>query len=105
MLDQTAIHQLKTALRNSVENNEVAGANLLVIKDGNEWFYHEDGLADREAGLPIARDSIFRLYSMTKPITAASIMILVERGVIDLFDPVSRYLPGLKIRRSRRTAN
>lgn len=57
-------------------------------------FYHEDGFADIESGRPITRDSIFRLYSMTKPITATSIMMLLERGEIDLFDPVSRYIPG-----------
>lgn len=94
MLDQTAISQLKATLRKGIENNEVAGANFMVIKDGREIFYHEDGLADLEAGCPITRDSVFRLYSMTKPVTATAVMILVERGEIDLFDPVSRYLPG-----------
>jgi len=68
----------------------------MIIKGGEEIFYHEDGLADREAGVPIARDSIFRIYSMSKPVTAASVMILLERGEIDLFDPVSKYLPGFR---------
>jgi CubicO group peptidase (beta-lactamase class C family) len=96
MLDQTVISQLKATLRKGIENNEVAGANFMVIKDGREIFYHEEGLADLEAGRPITRDSVFRLYSMTKPVTATAVMILVERGEIDLFDPVSRYLPGFK---------
>lgn len=94
MLDQAAVRQLKETLRKGIDNNEIAGGNLLLIKDGSEIFYHEDGLADREAGRPIARDSIFRLYSFTKPITAAAVMILLERGVIDLFDPASKFLPG-----------
>ncbi|MGO4110863.1 serine hydrolase domain-containing protein [Paenibacillus sp. YAF4_2] len=96
MLDQTAISQLKATLRKGIDNNEVAGANFMVIKDGREIFYHEDGLADLDAGRPITRDSVFRLYSMTKPVTATAVMILVERGEIDLFDAVSRYLPGFK---------
>ncbi|CAM3136239.1 serine hydrolase domain-containing protein [Paenibacillus lupini] len=96
MLDQTAVSQLKATLRKGIENNEVAGANFMVIKDGREIFYHEDGLSDLETGRPITRDSVFRLYSMTKPVTATAVMILVERGEIDLFDPVSRYLPGFK---------
>ncbi|QAY65364.1 serine hydrolase domain-containing protein [Paenibacillus protaetiae] len=96
MLDQFAVKQLKNTLRNGIESNEIAGANLLVLKEGSELFYHEDGLADRETEKSITRDSIFRLYSMTKPVTAASVMILLERGMIDLFDPVSRYLPGFK---------
>lgn len=68
----------------------------MLIKNGNEVLYHEDGLADLESGRPITRDSIFRLYSMTKPITATSVMMLLERGDIDLFDPVSSYIPGFQ---------
>ncbi|MNM14711.1 Esterase EstB [compost metagenome] len=96
MLESNTIAQLKRTLRSSIDNNEIAGANFMVIKNGDEVFYHEDGLADRESGLPIARDSIFRLYSMTKPITATSIMMLLERGEIDLFDSVSKYIPAYK---------
>ena len=68
----------------------------MIFKEGKEIFYHEDGLADREAGLQIKRDSIFRLYSMSKPVTAAAVMILLERGEIDLYEPASKYLPGFK---------
>ncbi|OPJ54951.1 serine hydrolase domain-containing protein [Clostridium oryzae] len=96
MLGETEINQIKKVLRDNIDNSELAGANLMIIKEGKEIFYHEDGLADREAGLPIKRDSIFRLYSMTKPITAAAVMILLERGEIDLYEPVSKYLPGFK---------
>jgi CubicO group peptidase (beta-lactamase class C family) len=96
MLDQLAINQLKAALRKGIENNEVAGANMMVVYKGEEIFYHEDGLADIDAGAPIKRDSIFRLYSMTKPVTATAVMMLLERGEIDLFDPVSKFLPGFK---------
>ncbi|WP_163193043.1 serine hydrolase domain-containing protein [Clostridium thermarum] len=99
MLDNKAITQIKKVLRDSIQNNELAGGNLMIIKGGNEIFYHEDGFADREVKLPIKRDSIFRLYSMTKPITAAAAMILLERGEIELFDPVSKYLPGFKNQR------
>jgi len=57
--------QLIRTLRKGIENNETAGANFLVIKDGEEIFYHEDGFSDKEAGRPITRDTIFRIYSMT----------------------------------------
>ncbi|MFB9328096.1 serine hydrolase domain-containing protein [Paenibacillus aurantiacus] len=99
MLDSTAIRQLKTALRAGIDNKEVAGANLLLLKEEQEVFYHEDGFADLEKETPIARDSIFRLYSMTKPVTAAAVMILLERGQVDLLDPVSKYLPGFRNQR------
>lgn len=96
MLGKTEINQVKKALRESIENNYIAGGNLMVIKGGQEILYHEDGFSDREAGSPIKRDSIFRLYSMSKPVTAVAVMILLERGEIDLYEPVSKYLPGFK---------
>jgi CubicO group peptidase (beta-lactamase class C family) len=96
MLDKIEINQIKKVLKAGIENNELAGANLLVIKDNKEIFYHEDGLADRESEIPIRRNSIFRLYSMSKPVTATAVMILLERGEIDLYDPVSKFLPGFK---------
>ncbi|WP_138750819.1 serine hydrolase domain-containing protein [Paenibacillus sinopodophylli] len=96
MLEPNITNQLKKTLKASIDNKEIAGANFMVIKDGHELFYHEDGMADLESGRPITRDSIFRLYSMTKPVTAASVMMLLERGDIDLFDPVSSYIPGFK---------
>ncbi|WNS46749.1 serine hydrolase domain-containing protein [Paenibacillus sp. MMS20-IR301] len=96
MLEPTAIQLLQKTLKTSISNKEIAGANFMIIKDGREVFYHEDGFADIEAGRRITRDSIFRLYSMTKPVTATAVMMLLERGAIDLFDPVSRYIPGFK---------
>ena len=96
MLDKIEINQIKKVLRAGIENNELAGANMLVIKDNKEIFYHEDGFADREVGAPIKRDSIFRLYSMSKPVTAAAVMILLERGEIDLYDSISKFLTGFK---------
>lgn len=96
MLDNIAINQVKKVIRTGIENNELAGANLMVIKDNEEIFYHEDGFADKEAEISIKRDSLFRLYSMSKPVTAVSVMILLERGEIDLYEPVSKFLPGFK---------
>ena len=78
----------------AIENGVTAGANILIRKDGEEVFYGERGFADREEKKAIKRDTIFRLYSMSKPVTAVAVMILVERGVIDLAQPVSDFLPG-----------
>ncbi|KRG11073.1 beta-lactamase [Virgibacillus soli] len=96
MLDQLAVEQMKITLDKAINNKEIAGGNLMIMKAGKEIFYHDSGLADRERGLPMKRETIFRLYSMTKPVTAVAIMILLERGVIDLFEPVSQFLPGFK---------
>ncbi len=94
MFEASTIDQLQRTMKTSIDNQEMAGASFMVIKNGKEVFYHHDGLADLETGRPIARDSIFRLYSMTKPFTATSIMMLLERGEIDLFDPISKYIPS-----------
>ena len=86
--------QLQTIMDQAVKDNQIAGMNMMVIKDGQEEAYLQCGYADKANGKMIERDTIFRLFSMTKPITAAAAMILFERGVIDLADPVSRYIPG-----------
>ncbi len=86
--------KLQSVMEQSVKDCEVAGVNLLVEKDGEEICYCQAGMADREENRPISRDTIFRLYSQSKPITAAAAMILMERGQIDLCQPVSDFLPA-----------
>ncbi len=78
----------------AVENDECEGLKGLVRRFGEETLYTQAGMADIETGTLIQRDSIFRLYSQTKPITAAAVMLLTERGLIDLMDGVDKYLPG-----------
>ena len=83
-------------LASAVENKECAGINVLVRRHGEEVLYTQAGMADVAEGRLIQRDSIFRLYSQTKPITAAAVMLLVERGLIDLMDGVDKFLPGFQ---------
>ena len=87
---------LKNTMKEAVDKGLVAGANLLVQKNGREICYVEAGMADQEEENPIRRDTIYRLYSQTKPVTAAAVMILVERGQLDLCQQVSEFLPGFK---------
>jgi CubicO group peptidase (beta-lactamase class C family) len=79
-------------IKKDIEEGQIAGASLCVVKDGISIYDRQFGYQNLEEGLPMMADTIFRLYSMTKPITATALMILVERGVIDLFEPVSNYL-------------
>lgn len=72
------------------------GAAISVIHKGQEVFRNEYGMADKEKKIPMAKDSIFRCYSMTKPVTSVAVMTLVEKGVLSLSDTVSTYLPGFK---------
>lgn len=92
-INQSKLVRLGEILEESVQIGQIAGGNLCVIHKGEEQYYAESGYADIVNKKKIARDSIFRLYSMTKPITSAAVMLLMERGIIDLFDPVSKYIP------------
>ncbi len=87
---QQAIDQI---MRQEVDTGQIAGAGYMLLQGGRERYFSACGYADRERKTPIGRDTIFRLFSMTKPITAAAVMLLVERGQLDLRDTVSRYLP------------
>ena len=93
-MKQEKINRLQWILDDAVARGEIPGAILMVRKEGKDTVYLGSGYADIEAKKPVSRDSIYRLYSMSKPITATAVMILVERGLIDLADPVCRYLPG-----------
>lgn len=76
-----------------VAEGRVKGASALVLHRGKEIYFNAFGLADEEREIPMRRDTVIRLYSMTKPVTAAAVMLLAERGELDLWDPVSKYLP------------
>lgn len=80
----------------SIAAGEYAGASLLVIKDGKEWSRQVYGEADMEKHIPVRRNTIFHLYSMSKPITATAVMMLYERGALDIQDAVGTYLPMFK---------
>jgi CubicO group peptidase (beta-lactamase class C family) len=72
------------------------GTLTLVARHGEIAHLHAQGLADVERGVPLREDTIFRIYSMTKPITSVALMMLVERGRIALDDPVHKYIPEWK---------
>ena len=88
--------KITACLEKAVDNREAAGISVLIEREGQEWCYAQAGMADIASGKPIARDAIFRLYSQSKPVTAAAAMILADRGVIDLMDGVDKYLPGFR---------
>lgn len=72
------------AIKASVDSGGDSGINVLILKNGRETAYCEYGLRDIENSIPMTRDTIFRLYSQTKPVTAAAAMLLVSEGKIDL---------------------
>lgn len=80
-------------LEEHITSGYAKGASALVLHKGREIYFGAKGYADAEAGRPMKRDTIVRLFSMTKPVTSAAVMILAEQGKIDVWDPVSKYLP------------
>ena len=95
MKDETR-KKLKALMENAVEGKELAGGCLLVRQHDEECCYLEAGMADVEEKKPIERKQIYRLYSMSKPVTGAAAMKLFEDGALDLGQPVSAYLPSFQ---------
>lgn len=91
---KTLSGKLEQLLLRAVDNEEIAGANILILKEGKEIAYAQAGYADRAEKKFYERDTIARLYSMTKPVTAAAAMLLMERGLLDPGGFVEDFLPG-----------
>lgn len=98
-------NMLQDLMGKGIEDRQVVGMNLLINKDGQELLYCQEGMADKENGKSMSRDTIFRLYSMTKPVTAAAAMILMERGRLDLYEPVSSFLPAFGDKKGKRACS
>ena len=84
------------AFRREIDQGKLPGAVFLVARRGKLVYSDAIGFQDKEAGKPMAKDSIFRIYSMTKPLVSVAAMMLVEEGRMQLTDPVSKFLPAMK---------
>jgi CubicO group peptidase (beta-lactamase class C family) len=90
---------VSAALQPSIDQHEIAGAVTMVVTKDRVLHLEADGLADLATQRPMATDTIFAIFSMTKPITATAILMLQDEGKLALSDPVAKYLPafaGLK---------
>jgi len=94
-LSSERLGQVGRVLREEIEKGKFPGAVALVARKGRIAYYESFGVRDPETRAPMTRDSIFRIYSMTKPITSVAIMMLQEQGRLVLTDPVSKFLPQL----------
>jgi CubicO group peptidase (beta-lactamase class C family) len=95
-LSNERLQRLGDHLQQRVDRKEIPGAVILVARRGVIGYFEAFGFSDREAAVPMARDSIFRIASMTKPLTSLAAMILLEQGDLVLAAPISEYLPQLK---------
>ncbi len=95
-LSQSRLDRITKAMNNDVESGELRGALAMVARNGKVAYLETAGMADTENDVPMSDDTIFRIYSMSKPITSVAVMMLFEEGRFFLKDPVSKYLPELE---------
>ena len=86
--------RIDAVLQQYVDENRLAGAVALVLRDGQTAYEKAVGWSDKEAGRRMAPTTIFRIASQTKAITSAAVLVLLEEGKLTLNDPVSRYIPS-----------
>jgi CubicO group peptidase (beta-lactamase class C family) len=94
-LSSARLARLGAVMRSEIERGRVPGAVALVARRGRLGFFDSFGQRDAASGAPMRTDAIFRIYSMTKPITSVAAMMLWEEGRFLLSDPVAKYLPEL----------
>ncbi len=93
-LSSERLARITTRLKADVDKGAIPGAVLLIARQGQIAYFEAVGQQDAEAKTPMARDSIFRIYSMTKPLTSVAIMMLVEEGQLTLDTPLGRIIPA-----------
>lgn len=92
-LDPARLARLDPWARGYVEARKFAGCSVLIRQGGTETLFAGWGVRDTESGAPFDRDTVVRLYSMTKPVTSLVLMMLVEEGRLHLDAPLDRFLP------------
>ncbi|MDX2249843.1 MAG: serine hydrolase domain-containing protein [Bacteroidia bacterium] len=93
LINDQARLRLDSTLNSLVESGIVAGASALIFEKNQEVYFNNFGYADREAKVPMDRNTIAIIYSMTKPVTGVALMTLYDKGAFQLDDPLSKYAP------------
>ena len=93
-LDSTRLKSINKHFDRYVDEGRLAGYAVAVARHGKVAYFSMYGSKDSETGTPITDDTIYRIFSMTKPITSIALMMLVERGLLQLTDPVSKFIPS-----------
>jgi len=95
-LSSERLERIGATVQRSIDDKRIAGAVTLVVRHGRVAWFKSQGMMDREAAKPMQPDAMFRICSMTKPITSVAAMMLYEEGKFLLDEPVSKYLPEFK---------
>lgn len=95
-MNKAHLSKLDAIMQEMVDTEFVAGCSILVLQDGEEQYFGAKGYRDIENKIPFTRDTMIRLYSMSKPVTAVAAMILLEEGKLALHDNVCDILPAFR---------
>jgi len=90
------LDKINTAMQAEIDSKRLPGAVVMVARKGKLVYSKAFGSLNNTALAPMQADSVFRIYSMTKPMASVALMMLVEDGKVQLTDPVSKYLPSFK---------
>ena len=93
-LDAQRLRRIDAGFVRYVDEGKLAGWLVTVSRHGKLAHVAAYGQRDKEAGLPVEADTVWRIYSMTKPITSVAAMMLYEEGAFELTDPVSKFIPS-----------
>ncbi len=93
IINEVVKSRIDATLKSFPDSGKVAGVSALIFEKGKEVYYNAFGYADREAKLPMDRNTIVRIFSMTKPVTGVALMTLYDKGAFQLDDPLSKYAP------------
>jgi CubicO group peptidase (beta-lactamase class C family) len=94
-LSAQRLERVAQFFKQEIDQGRIPGAVLAIARKGRLAYYESFGFRDKQHESPMQKDSIFRIYSMTKPLAAVGAMMLVEEGRLQLTDPVAKYLPAL----------
>ncbi len=90
------LSSIDSFLQSYIDKGRLAGALTMLARRGEVFHFQTYGVQDLESGTPTERDTIFRLLSMTKPITSVAVMMLYEEGIFSLDDPVGKFIPDFE---------
>lgn len=95
-LSAERLERLSQAMQDDINQKKTGGIVVLIARHGSIAYHKAFGMADIESGKKMQTDSLFRLYSMTKPVTSAALLMLYEEGKFQLTDPLEKYIPAFK---------
>ena len=95
-LSRERLQRIHETIQRHIDSHDISGAVTLVARKGRIAHLEAHGFMDLESKKPMAKNSIFRIWSMSKPVAGAAILMLMEEGKVRLNDPVSRFIPEFK---------